>query len=180
MWSSKIYGILLAGISGIGALTNFKSFLFIKATFNLDLNIFHIIEKDAMINAFCCGLFCLMNICNTLYGELFGASLCNLFCIGLMVPCFLGPLTSFMMSMCRWFQLRVPPLFAEDSKRVNTGINCAIVAVLSYCLAHLLLLPNEFTQQCQRHKEFNSFLVSCKSFDLYYCRISAKVCLLSY
>ena len=154
MWSSKAYAILLTGISCIGTLTNFKSYLYIKATFNTNINIFSILAKDSLINTFCCGLFCITNIINIVDEEFLKNKIgCNVFCYGLAVPTLLGPVTSLMISLRRFFHLKYPQLLQDDSKIVDRGVSIGIGAVLIFCMAHLSFLPNEYSDLCLGKKQ---------------------------
>ena len=161
MWSSKTYAVVLTGLSGIGTLTNFTSFFYIEKTFDTNVNVFSILAKDSLANGVCCGLYFITNIINIADEDLLRSKIgCNVYCYGIFVPSMLGPVTSMMISLRRFFQLKFPTLVQDNSKVVERSVCIGIGAVFVFCIVHLSFLQNEFTKLCLGAEEENPILVS--------------------
>ena len=161
MWSSKTYAVVLTGISGIGTLTNFTSYFYIKKTFDTNVNVFSTLAKDSLANGVCCGLFFITNIINISDEDVLRSKIgCNFFAYGIFVPTMLGPVTSMMISLRRFFHLKFPTLVQDNSKVVERSVNIGIGTVSVFCIVHLSFLQNDFTDLCLGAKEENPILVS--------------------
>ena len=161
MWASKAYAVVLTGISGIGTLTNFTSYFYIKKTFDTDINVFSILAKDSLANGVCIGLFFITNIINISDEDVLRSKIgCNLFAYGICVPTVLGPVTSMMISLRRFFHLKFPTLVQDNSKVVQRIVSIGIGTVFVFPIVHLSFLQNEFTKLCLGAEEENPILVS--------------------
>ena len=157
MWSIKTYGYLLSALSGIGTLTNLKSAHYIKKTFDTNKNVYYILLTESIINVCCNGLYFIANIIDLVNEDVlknkFG---CDFFCFGLIVPSLLGVLTTWIISLRRFLQLKYPMLLCENCRNFNIGINIGLGLCVSYSAAHILVTKNDFTEVCQGDKEIES------------------------
>ena len=160
MWSNKTYSYLLIGISGFGTLSNYKCFKYIKKTFNTNLNVFNILAQDSLTTCLCTGLYFITNILSFAKEDLLTGKIgCVIRFVGIYLPIVLGPLSSLMVSMCRFLQLKYPSIASMKTKSINRMTKVVTLCVSLYYLGHLILdtyldMKNyNFIEVCQGGQE---------------------------
>ena len=158
MWSNQVYSYLLTGISGFGTFSNFKSFAYIRKTFDTTNNLFNILAKDSLATAICSGIFCTTNIIKLLDEDLFTSELgCVVHFAGVYLPGMLGPVSSLMISVRRFVQLKYPNSIAHNSQRANLMVS-ALLALMAFIYLSFLVFDTfteskgfNFIEVCQGH-----------------------------
>ena len=158
MWSNQVYSYLLTGISGFGTFSNFKSFAYIRKTFDTTNNLFNILAKDSLITAISSGIYCITNFIKLLDEDLLTSKLgCVAHFTGLYLPTMLGPVTSLMISVRRFIQLKYPNAIAHNSQRANLMMS-AILTLMALFYWGFLVFDTfteskgfNFIEVCQGH-----------------------------
>ena len=160
MWSSQVYSYLLTGISGLGTFSNFKSFSYIRKTFDTTNNLFHLLATDSMTTAICSGIFCTTSLIKLFDEDLFTSKAgCIAHFAGLYIPGMLGPVSSLLISVRRFIQLKYPMAIAHNSQRANVAFS-AILTLMAICYLSFLIFDTSseakgfnFIEVCQNHLE---------------------------
>ena len=128
MWSNKWVSLALTGVSGLAICTNFKSYLYIKHTFNVKDNLFNILSKDSLATGTLTILYFVANIIHLVNEDALKSKIgCGFSFIGLWLPSMMGPFWSLLISLRRFVQLRYPTLIPHNSPQIN-------------CLASLIMI----------------------------------------
>ena len=159
MWSDKTYQYLFTGISGLGAISNFQCFKYIKRTFSNKGTVFNILADDSLATAICNGLYFVTNAISLIDEDFFKSKLgCVIHFSGQYLPIVLGPVSSLMISACRFIQLRFPSVALKSSKAINKGAKVVIILVAVYYLTFMSVdtfmdgKTYNFIEQCQGHE----------------------------
>ena len=108
MPETKWYSYLFSGISGLGILTNFKSFQYITRTFQTTDDLFNILAKDALTNTLCSGLYFTTNTISIIVPEfLRNKPGCIARFLGIYIPGVVGPVVSSYISLHRFVALKI-------------------------------------------------------------------------
>ena len=160
MWSTKTYAFLLTGISGIGTLTNLKCFKYIKKTFDIKGNVFYILAQDCLVTTIWTGLYFITNVIGLVYEDILRSKFgCLVWFSGLFLPCVLGPVSSLMISLRRYAQLKYPEKFPHNSARINRAVNEVMVWATLYFLIYMIvdiiweMKGFNFMEVCQGNEE---------------------------
>ena len=139
MRSNKYVTIVLTGISLTGCYTNWKSFQYISNTFNVQDNLFNILIKDSLFTAICCALYSCKSIVSIINEDILRNNLgCSLVFFGLYCPSKMGPVTSFMISLRRFVQIKYRH-FSMSSIRINHGTTFVMCTVAIFHLVFILV-----------------------------------------
>ena len=172
MWSNPLYSYLLTIISGLGTLTNLKSFAYVTKTFDTRNNLFNILAKDSLVAAICSAIFFATNLIKLINGDLLKSKLgCVVHFAGIYLPTMLGPVSSLLISLRRFIQLKSPNAIAPNSLKCNYIVNVILIICAIYYLALLLFdtfydfKAFKFLLHCQRRPviEDNSEVSSMSS-----------------
>ena len=158
MWSNKIYSYLLTVFSALGTLTNYTCFKYIKKTFDTKGNLFNVLAQDSLAT-FASSTLCLVtNLIRLIDEDILRNKLgCAFQFIGLYVPGYLGPVSSLMISLRRFVQLKYPTWIPHNSGFVNMAASMFMMLVSVYYLTYMFLntfldLKNfNFIEQCLGH-----------------------------
>ena len=155
MWSSKIYSYLLTGIAAIGVITNFKCFKYIKKTFDTKGNVFYILAQESLATSINSALYLITNIVSFINEDLMKNKIgCAIHFSGIYLPTVVGPVSSFMISLRRFVQLKYPTKVPHNSEWVNIAVSAIMTFVSFYYLTYMwvntfLDLKNfNFIEQC--------------------------------
>ena len=158
MWSDKTYSYLFTGISGLGAISNFKCFKYMKKTFYNKGTVFNILANDSLATAICTGLYFVTNVISLIKEDFFKGKVgCVVHFSGQCLPIMLGPVSSLMISACRFIQLRFPNTALRSSQTINKGATVVILYVAIHSLTHisvdtfLEVKSYNFIELCQGH-----------------------------
>ena len=156
MWSNPVYAYLLTGLSGLGIITNLKSYAYVTKTFDTTNNLFNILSKDSLVTAICSAIFFVTNIIKLINEDLLRSKLgCVAHFAGLFLPSMLGPLSFLLISMRRFVQLKYPNAIAHNSQKCNLIANVILAIGALYYLSYLLvdtyndLKGFNFIEHCQ-------------------------------
>ena len=157
MWSNPLYSYLLTIISGLGTLTNLKSFAYVTKTFDTRNNLFNILAKDSLVAAICSAVFFATNVIKLINDDLLKSKLgCVVHFAGIYLPTMLGPVSSLLISLRRFIQLKSPNATAPNSLRCNHIVNVILIICAIYHLLFLLFdtfndnKAFRFIAHCQR------------------------------
>ena len=157
MWSNPVYSSLLTIISGFGTLTNLKSFAYVTKTFDTQNNLFNILAKDSLVTAICSATYFTTNVIKLINDDLLKGKLgCVIHFAGMFLPVMLGPLSSFLISLRRFIQLKFPNAIAPKSLRCNRIVNVILTISAIYHIVILLfdtfkdIKTFKFIAHCQR------------------------------
>ena len=140
MWSNPVFSYLLAIISAFSTFTNFKSFSYVTKTFDTSNNLFNILAKDSLTAAICSAIHLATSFINLINEDLLKSKLgCVAHFAGLFLPSGLGPVSSLLISLRRFVQLKYPNGISTMSLRCNFIFNVILTISTIYCLALLLL-----------------------------------------
>ena len=140
MWSNQVYSYLLTIISGLGTFTNLKSFAYVTKTFDTTNNLFNILAKDSLAAALCSAIYCATNIIKLINEDLLKSKFgCVVHFAGIYLPTILGPISSLLISLRRFVQLKYPNAIPHNSLRCNLMINVILTISAIYYLSYLLL-----------------------------------------
>ena len=140
MWSNPVYSYLFTIISGFGTFTNLKSFAYITQTFDTTNNLFNILAKDSLATAICSAIYCATNIIKLINQDLLKSKFgCVVNFAGVYLPTVLGPLSSLLISLRRFVQLKYPNAIPHNSLRCNLMVNVILTISTIYYLSYLLL-----------------------------------------
>ena len=140
MWSNPVYSYLLTGISGLATFTNLKSFSYVTKTFDTNNNLFYILSKDSLAAATCSAIYFATNIIKLINGDLLTSKLgCVVHFAGLYIPTMLGPITSLLIALRRFVQLKYPNAIVHNSIRCNVMANVIMATGVLYYLSYLLV-----------------------------------------
>ena len=140
MWSNPVYSYLLTIISGLGTFTNLKSFAYVTKTFDTTNNLFNILAKDSLAAALCSAIYCATNIIKLINEDLLKSKFgCVVHFAGIYLPTMLGPISSLLISLRRFVQLKYPNAIPHNSLRCNLMINVILTISAIYYLSYLLL-----------------------------------------
>ena len=143
MRSNKYVTIVLTGISLTGLYTNWKSFRYISNTFNVQDNLFNILIKDSLFTAICCGLYFCKSVVSIIDEDILRTKLgCSLVFYGLYLPSKMGPVTSFMISLRRFVQIKYKH-FSMNSIWINRGTTLVMLGVAIFHLVFILVSSYE-------------------------------------
>ena len=79
------------GISAIGFVANYKSFKYVKKTFNINDNLINALAKDSFLSMMCNGLFCVNGLIWSFNEQILKSKIgCSFYLSGLYVPLFTG------------------------------------------------------------------------------------------
>ena len=107
MPETKWYSYLFSGISGLGIITNFKSFKYITRTFQTTDDLFSILAKDSLISTLCSGLYFITNTIRIITPEyLKNKPGCIVQFLGIYIPGVIGPAISSYISLHRYVALK--------------------------------------------------------------------------
>ena len=107
MPETKWYSYLFSGISGLGIITNFKSFKYITRTFQTTDDLFSILAKDSLISTLCSGLYFITNTIRIIIPEyLKNKPGCIVQFLGIYIPGVIGPVISSYISLHRYVALK--------------------------------------------------------------------------
>ena len=170
MWSNQVCSYLFTGISGLGVFLNFKSFAYIRKTFDTTNNLFNILAKDALATGICSGIFCTTNLIMLFNEELLTDKVgCAMHFAGAYLPAVLGPVTSLLISLRRFLQLKYPTTIALNSSKVNLISTVILIATSIYHWSYMFfdILTGRkafnFAQVCLgEHPEVNPSKVSAQ------------------
>ena len=139
MWSNPVYSYLLTGLSGLGTFTNIKSFVYVTKTFDTTNNLFNILSKDSLATAICSAIYFATNVIKLINEDYLQSKLgCAVHFAGLYLPAMLGPVSSLLISIRRFIQLKYPNAISPKSLRCNLIVNVILIIGAIYYLA---LLP---------------------------------------
>ena len=138
MWSHKIYAYLYTGISGIGTFSNLKCFQYMRKTFNGKGAVFNILADDSLATAVGTGFFFITNIISLVEEDFFKSKMgCAIHQSGLYLPIVLGPVSSLMISMCRFIHLRFPATARSNSEAIKKIVKCVMILASSYYMTFM-------------------------------------------
>ena len=139
MWSNQVYSYLLTAISGFGTFLNLKSFAYIRKTFDTTNNLFNFLAQDSLVTTICSGIFCTTNLVMLFNEELLTNKLgCAAHFVGIYLPAMLGPVSSLLISLRRFVQLKYPNAISHNSLRANL-LGTGILIVLSIYFVSFML-----------------------------------------
>ena len=151
-----MYSYPLTGLSGLGIITNLKSYAYVTKTFDTNNNLFNILSKDSLVTAICSAIFFVTNIIKLINEDLLRSKLgCVVHFAGLFLPSMLGPLSFLLISMRRFVQLKYPNAIAHNSQKCNLIANVILAIGALYYLSYLLvdtyndLKGFNFIEHCQ-------------------------------
>ena len=141
MWSREWIPYVLTSISGIGIITNLRSFRFIRATFNVQDNLFNILAKDSVIAASCLILqfatdLIIPYVESDWVRNEYG---CVLSHYGSFVSMLMGPPIAVLISSRRLIQLKYPTLIKLNSRGFNIFSTIVMSFVAVYYLAFMII-----------------------------------------
>ena len=140
MWSNPVFSYLLAIISAFSTFTNFKSFSYVTKTFNTSNNLFNILAKDSLTAAICSAIHLATSFINLINEDLLKSKFgCVVHFAGMYLPAVLGPISSLLISLRRFVQLKYPNAIPHNSLRCNLMINVILTISAIYYLSYLLL-----------------------------------------
>ena len=140
MWSNPVYSYLLTIISGLGTFTNLKSFAYVTKTFDTTNNLFNILAKDSLAAALCSAIYCATNIIKLINEDLLKSQFgCVVHFAGMYLPAVLGPISSLLISLRRFVQLKYPNAISPKSLRCNLIVNLILTTSAIYYSVILLL-----------------------------------------
>ena len=146
MWSNPVYSYLLTIISGLGTFTNLKSFAYVTKTFDTTNNLFNILAKDSLAAALCLAFFCATNIIKLINEDLLKSQFgCVIHFAGIFLATLLGPVSSLMISLRRFVQLKYPNAISPRSLRCNLIVSLILtISAIYYLVIVLLDTLNDF------------------------------------
>ena len=146
MWSNPLYSYLLTIISGLGTLTNLKSFAYVTKTFDTTNNLFNILAKDSLAAALCSAIYCATNIIKLINEDLLKSKFgCVVHFAGIYLPTILGPISSLLISLRRFVQLKYPNAISPKSLRCNLIVSLILtISAIYYLVIVLLDTLNDF------------------------------------
>ena len=156
-----MYSYLLTGISGFSTFSNFKSFAYIRKTFDTTNNLFNILAKDSLVSAIGSGIYCTTNIIKLWDEDLLTSDLgCVAHFIGLYLPTMLGSVSSLLISVRRFIQLKYPNAIGHNSQKANLMMNAILILMGIYYQGCLLLNMEriKFVAICQGEDPDQSYV----------------------
>ena len=155
MWSNKWVSFALSGISGFAICTNFKSYRYIKHTFNTKDNLFNILIKDSLVTGTLTILYFVANIIHLVSEDALKSKIgCGFSFIGLWLPSMMGPFWSLLISLRRFVQLRYPTLIPHNSPQINCLASLIMIVLAFYYMTILMI------NQLKDLRQFN-FIEHC-------------------
>ena len=140
MWSNPVFSYILAIISAFSTFTNFKSFSYVTKTFDTSNNLFNILAKDSLAATICSALLSATSFINLINEDLLKSKLgCVVHFAGIYLPSGLGPLSSLLISLRRFVQLKYPTAISPKSLRCNLIVNVILTISTIYFLALVLI-----------------------------------------
>ena len=156
MWSNPVFSYLLGFISALSTFTNLKSFAYVTKTFDTTNNLFNILAKDSLAAASCSAIYCATNIIKLINEDLLKSQFgCVVHFAGIYLPTLLGPISSLLISLRRFVQLKSPNAILHNSLRGNLMVNVILTISALYYLSYLLVDTFEdvkgfnFIEHCQ-------------------------------
>ena len=138
MWSNKWVSFALTGISGLAICTNFKSYRYIKHTFNTKDNLFNILSKDSLVTGTLSILYFVANIINFVNEDALKSKIgCAFSFVGWWLPTIMGPFWSLLITLRRFVQLRYPNLIPNNSSIINCLASLIMTIVAFYYMTIL-------------------------------------------
>ena len=140
MWSNKLVSLSLTGISGLAICTNFKSYQYIKHTFNVKDNLFNILSKDSLVTGTLTILYFVANIIHLVNEDALKSKIgCGFSFIGLWLPSMMGPFWALLITLRRFVQLRYPTLVPHNSLKINCLTSLIIIVLVFYFTTILMI-----------------------------------------
>ena len=160
MWSNKWVSLVLTGVSGITICTNFKSYRYIKRTFNSKDNLFSILSKDSLATGVSYILYFLANIIHFANEDVLKSKVgCSFSFVGWWLPAMMGPFWSFLITLRRFVQLRYPTRVPHNSPQINCLVSLIMIVLAFYYMTILMidllkdLRQFNFIEQCLDRQE---------------------------
>ena len=160
MWSNKWVSLAFIGISGLAIYTNFKSYRYIRHTFNVKDNLFNILSKDSLSTGTLTILYFVANIIHFVNEDALKSQIgCRFTFIGIWLPSMMGPFWSLLITLRRFVQLRYPNSVPNNSPKINCLASLIMTIVAFYYMTILMidLLKDvrhfNFIEHCLGHLE---------------------------
>ena len=160
MWSNKWVSLALTSISSLAICTNFKSYQYIKHTFNTKDNLFNILSKDSLATGTLTILYFVANIIHFVNEDALKSKIgCGFTFIGIWLPSMMGPFWNLLITLRRFVQLRYPNFVPNNSPQINCLASLLMTIVAFYYMTILMidLLKDErhfnFVEHCLGHQE---------------------------
>ena len=135
MWSREWVPYVFTSLSGIGIITNYSSFRYIRRTFNTKDNLFNILIKDSLLATLLACLQFVTDLILLLDFEFMRSKFgCILNQYGAYMGVMIGPVITLLISLRRYIQLRYTKLVKIDSKPLNmlTSVVMILAGVYSF------------------------------------------------
>ena len=140
MWSNKWVSFVLTGISGLAICTNFKSYRYIKHTFNTKDNLFNILSKDSLVTGTLSILYFVANIINFVNEDALRSKIgCAFSFVGWWLPTIMGPFWSLLITLRRFVQLTYPTLVPHNSPQINSLTSLIMIVSAFYYMTIVMI-----------------------------------------